>query len=155
MPAMALRDRVWAMEKLAGTDGSRWALLKFTYIPTTATAETAMLKRWRLVQTPLFGVFVHCHYKPDAGGDLHDHPYSFWSWVLRGDYSEYRQGGLIIVWRQGSWHYMKAEWPHSIRALSRRPTWTLVFLWRRRRDWGFHTDNGWIPHKEYERLNDT
>jgi hypothetical protein len=141
------------MEKLEGTDGSRWAFLKRTYIPELATAETALLKRWRIIQTPRFAVFLHKHFKPDPSRDLHDHPYNFWTWILKGDYSEDRDRGRVIVWRRGSLHFMKAEWPHSIRALSRVPTWSLLFVGRRRRIWGFYTDNGWVPYKEYEFLN--
>jgi hypothetical protein len=153
MRSMALVGMVRPMEKLEGTDGSRWAFLKTTFIPETATAETALLKRWRLIQTPLFAVFLHKHFKPDPGRDLHDHPYNFWTWILKGDYSERRDGGRLIVWRTGSLHFMKAEWLHSIHALSRIPTWSLLFVGRRRRMWGFDTDDGWVPYKKYPLLN--
>lgn len=149
---MALAGMVRSMDQLRGTDGSQWAFLKTTFIPETATAETALLKRWRIIQTPLFAVFLHCHFKPDPSRDLHDHPYNFRTWILKGDYSE-RRPGQVVVWRTGSRHSMKAEWPHSIQALSRVPTWTLLFVGRRRRDWGFYTENGWIRHKDYDLLN--
>lgn len=133
------------MKALTGTDGSRWALLKTTYIPETATAETALLERWRIVQTPLFAVYLHCHFKPDPSRHLHDHPYNFRTWILKGDYSERRDSGLLFVWRAGSQHRMRAELAHSIHALSRVPTWTLLFVGRRRRDWGFYTDKDGSP----------
>lgn len=155
MRSMALLGIVRPVKELKGTDGSRWALLKTTYIPETATAETALLKRWRIIQTPLFALYLHCHFKPDPSRHLHDHPYNFRTWILKGDYSERRDNGLLFVWRAGSRHFMKAELPHSIHALSRIPTWTLLFVGRRRRDWGFYTDNGWVPHKKYELLNHT
>lgn len=155
MRSMGLVGMVQPMEKHKGTDGSRWALLKTTFIPETATAETALLKRWRIIQTPWFAVFLHCHFKPDPSRDLHDHPYNFRTWILKGDYSERRDGDLVVVWRSRSWHFMKAEWPHSIQALSRVPTWTLLLVGRRRRVWGFYTDQGWIPYQEYEFLDQT
>jgi hypothetical protein len=155
MRSMALLGMVQPMKKLRGTDGSRWTLLKTAFIPETATAETALLKRWRIIQTPLFAVFVHCHFRPDPSRDLHDHPYNFCTWILKGDYSERRNGKRPLVWRTRSWHFMPAERPHSIHALSRIPTWTLLLVGRRRRDWGFYTSDGWIPHKEYDLLNET
>lgn len=141
------------MEKLQGTDGSRWAFLSTTFIPVTATAETALLKRWRIIQTPWFGLYLHCHFKPDPARDLHDHPWDFWTLILKGDYSERRANGLRYVWRARSLHHMPAERPHSIHALSRVPTWTLLFVGRRRRDWGFYTDDGWVPWRQYELVN--
>lgn len=28
--------------------------------------------------------------------------------------------------------------------------WTLVFLYGKRRDWGFHTEKGWVKHDKYD-----
>jgi hypothetical protein len=42
------------------------------------------LTRWRLLQTPWFGIYVHCIRRPDGDRHLHDHPWSFLSLVDTG-----------------------------------------------------------------------
>jgi hypothetical protein len=54
-------------------------------------------------------------------------------------------------WRAGSVHVVRATDCHSIRQLFREPTWTLVVVGRRRREWGFATGEGWVPADTYER----
>src|SRR4051794_6827094 len=47
-----------------------------------------MMERWRLIQTPLLGVYVHFIYREDLDPTPHDHPWAFVSLVLRGEYQE-------------------------------------------------------------------
>ena len=140
------------MDQFRAVDGSRWALFRAHDVPFNAPPEEVLLRRWRIVQTPLFGVYLHRHIRPDWFRDMHDHPYSFVTWVLRGAYRENRIAAKPLTWRQWSVHYMRAEWPHSILELTEVPTWTLMFVGRRRRDWGFVTDDGWVSHKTYLNL---
>ena len=111
------------------------------------------LDRLTLLTTPWFSVKLHKIYRPDQQRDLHDHPWSFLSFVLRGSYVEDTPGGdKKCRW----WNFKKAEDSHSIKSVSRSPVWTLVFCGRRRRIWGFQVDGvkRWLPWNEYEKLND-
>lgn len=43
---------------------------------------------------------------------------------------------------------LKAGAPHRL-VLHAGKVWTLVFCGRKSRDWGFHTDEGWVHNKKY------
>jgi hypothetical protein len=139
--------------------------------------EIAYLNRLRLVQTPWFGLYLHRMDAPDPGIDLHDHPWPFMSIVLRGGYDEYRaeiraataMANFAETWpttctpghvnRRGwlSVRRMRADECHSIFRLHRTPTWTLMIVGRRFRDWGFYVPRsvyptGYVGHAFYESL---
>lgn len=122
---------------------SNWALLRrFTIGP----LHDLYLDRLRIAETPRWAVWLHRIYRPDGTRHLHDHPRSFVSIVLLGNYTERTPSGYRVV----RWFNVKrAEEAHSIVALSRRPVWTLVLCGKRRRDWGFHTEAGWVPRRKY------
>ncbi len=63
----------------------RWAVNDRKII---GTQDNPMLERWRLLSTPWGGVYVHFIYREDLDRDPHDHPWTFWSMVLRGGYTE-------------------------------------------------------------------
>lgn len=126
---------------------------------------TIYLARLRIVQTPWFAVYLHRIEGPDPGIDLHDHPWPFVSFILRGGYREQR----ARVWR-GRNHAstsvrvmprehrapginrMHLNEAHTISQVFRVPTWTLMFVGRRSRQWGFFTPEGWYEHTAYEAL---
>lgn len=122
--------------------------------------EGPLMVRYRLVRVPWFGVFVHHIFRPDADRDLHDHPWPFASLVLRGSYTEVyslvhdlvaRELQLLprphlrMRWRI---HRMPLNRAHKITQVE-PGTWTLVFVGRRQQDWGFWTNLGWVPWREY------
>lgn len=111
------------------------------------------LRRWRLLQTPWFAVYVHKIARPDKDRHLHDHPWTFASLILRGGYDELLRAGdgTVRKVRRGwlSWGLRRAEQMHRIARLHRPVTWTLVLTGRRRRDWGFRTDSGWVQWERY------
>lgn len=98
------------------------------------------ITRLRIVDTPWFGVFVHTMHRPDAQPMLHDHPWPFVSFVLRGGYTERildpvtRQVRERHIRRFNRKRMIDA---HYIVALDQRPTRTLMFVGRTRRKWGY------------------
>lgn len=122
------------------TRGTSWAFMEKFEIPDLDHPELNYLTRWRLVQTPWFGIFVHRMDGPDARPTLHDHPYSFVSFVLKGGYREQR---LDTRTRDEFMHdirhvnVMRRDDAHYIYKLLRVPTWTLLFVGARRRTWGY------------------
>src|SRR5215472_16418100 len=100
-----------------------------------------MMERWRLIQTPLFGIYVHRIYREDLDPVPHDHPWRFWSLVLRGGYIEHlheRPGNGQMRWvRHGRWSLHQFPLHHAHRIISVRPkTVTLVLVGRKVRNWG-------------------
>jgi hypothetical protein len=134
----------------------RWAFMKPFDIYAKDGSGVVYLHRLRIVQTPWFAVYLHDLNLPDSDRDPHDHPWSFWSVVLRGGYSEhwfpYPNTGFLHyeeqTWKRWSLHRMGTEHAHSITTVEPR-TKTLVFAGRRRRTWGFFTEDGWVPWTEY------
>lgn len=139
---------------------ARWAL--FERFDIRGEDGELYLRRWRIVQTPWFGIYLHKIATPDKDRDLHDHPWPFLSVVLRGGYDEllhehpaddamqgYRPLGGLVRRRWLSFGFRRSTDAHRIVRLHRTPTWTLVFVGRRRRDWGFYTERGWVQWECY------
>lgn len=146
------------MTKLTSTEGRRWAFMQRYDICDLADPTDLYLRRWRLVQTPWFGVYLHRIQRPDGDRYLHDHPWSFVSLILWGGYREayLDQADAAFTpdrprnrWlRAGTMHRMGRGSFHAIRRLLRVPTWTLVLVGPRRHGWGYLTDDGrWVSHE--------
>lgn len=124
-----------------------------------------------------FGVFLHKIEAPDPGEDLHDHPWPFWSLVLKGGYEEIRchtdvaclraqhatrHPDLIKTrgWRNirypWSWKKLGLDECHGITKVFGGPCWTLLFRGPKRKDrqWGFFTPEGFVLKDEYDSTRD-
>ena len=107
--------------------------------------------RWHLIpQNRWCNVMLHRFNGADPGRDLHDHPWDFVTIMLRGHYWESvpaaHYNDVLLPF---SIRYRKAEYTHAVTTVY-RPTWTLVMTGRYRRQWGFHTEAGWVPHHRYQ-----
>jgi hypothetical protein len=125
-----------------------------------------MMERWRLLQTPWFGVYVHFIYREDLDPVVHDHPWAFVSLVLFGGYDELytadpRSSDASVTQRHrmGRSHLFPLTAAHRITHV-RRWTTTLVFVGPKRRVWGFY-DYGlplgshWVDYRDALRLRPT
>ena len=114
-------------------------------------------RRYRLLQTPWFAIYIHKICLSDMDLDMHDHPWNFASVILEGAYHEtstYPPNFDVIHHRDcysGDVIEHKAEDAHKIRLIS-NVVWTLVFTSGRNRYWGYQTRQGWIGNKEYRAL---
>lgn len=118
-----------------------------------------MLERWRLVQTPWFGLYVHFIYREDLDREPHDHPWWFGSLVLRGGYDEelhadkarYPSRAPVTV-THGRWSRHGFPLADAHRITKVRPgTVTLVLVGHKQRIWGFYQDFGgqvvWVDYR--------
>jgi len=111
-----------------------------------------LLTRYYLFESPVFAIYLHHLQASDEDRAFHDHPWSFVTILLSGGYWEWHPvaAGERRTWRRRfSVLYRPAEWRHRLEL--ERPTWTLVFRWRYRREWGFITRRGWLHWKAYGR----
>lgn len=121
-------------------------------------SDSNCLTRWRVVQTPWAGFYVHRFDGPDPRPTLHDHPWPFLSCVLRGGYIERRltpmamsvQEDHVVRW----FNRKRTHDAHSIVRLLRVPTWTLMFVGRRVRTWGYLEGPEWVFPSDHDPLND-
>lgn len=143
------------LEKISHNRGQRnspnWAFMELFKVPNYDKAGEDYLWRLRILQTPWFGVYLHKLCSPDPRDVLHDHPWPFVSFVLKGGYREFVQCGCgfdhcnyYAVSRQVKRVNVKRfnNSYHWISELERTPTWTLVFVGRRRRVWGYLDRDG-------------
>lgn len=157
------------LEKRGSDDRVHWALMSSFDIPCRLPdgTEQLYLRRLRIIQTPWFGVYLHEMHAPDADRDLHDHPYNFYSIILKGGYTEqWRKRGNMaqfenysLFWPRWSGHVMNKLNAHRITHLLKVPTYTLVFVGKRTREWGFWRDvqNGYrhefVKWNEYHEVH--
>jgi hypothetical protein len=96
----------------------------------------------------LGGIALHRMDGPDARDTLHDHPFSFVSVVLRGGYVERRlDPRTMTVDGRTVEHVNRVRAgidAHAICELLRVPTWTLLFIGRPRRTWGFWQETEYL-----------
>lgn len=148
-----------------------WAFFEWADIPSKTNPDQVYLRRLRVVQTPWFSTLIHWIYEPDPDRDPHDHPWPFWSLIVRGGYVERVYGRYAPnsrtpllsvakrlenyntrVWRRRSWHKMSIEDAHHITEVI-PGTITCVFTGRRVRQFCFWTPEGEIPWGRYLGVN--
>lgn len=136
------------------TSGTRWCVWRWTDI---VLGGLLYLRRLHLVQTPWFAVMLHWIMRPDPQPDLHDHPVSFLSVPLVGQYIEQTPTGYE---RHDRLRLKRTTDRHRIVCLvGDGPCLTLVFAGPVREPphppskdrWGFHTPNGWVGWREYSK----
>jgi hypothetical protein len=117
--------------------------------------------RYTLLKTRRFAVYLHEFLRSDHDRCLHDHPWSFATLILRGGYWEvtperWAQAdpgdenpvGEVRHWRQpGYFGRYPADHAHRIEIEPGTRPWSLVFVGRKHRPWGFYTRDGFVRWK--------
>lgn len=105
------------------------------------------LYRWTLISTRAWKVYLHRFVGDDWSYDLHDHPKRFVTIGLWGSYLEQTPAGFRR-WR--------APWLRTFPPTHRHrlttpwgDCWTLLWVGRRVRNWGFYHQGRMIPWQDY------
>jgi len=93
--------------------------------------------RWRL-ETPFGSVRLHHWLSADDGRAFHDHPWWFWTLVIRGGYTDRSPGGDDHL-RSGSVRFRPALHQHTVYP-DGGGCWTVIITGRKSRPWGFWLD---------------
>lgn len=95
-----------------------------------------------------FNVFLHNFHSSDPD-QLHDHPWPYFTLILKGGYWEYTPEGKF--WRgPGHFRFCTPESLHRIEIDETVDVWTLFMPGKRSREWGFIDEDGqWIQWEEY------
>lgn len=114
--------------------------------------------RWYLIpRNPWLNVYLHKFLRDDDDRALHDHPWWFISFVIRGGYHEKTEDGWITR-RAPSIGFRRAEHRHRVSLFwtpdgdehgGRQPCWTIVMTGRKSRTWGFWCPKGFVPWHEF------
>lgn len=91
---------------------------------------------------------IHHILRADADRHLHNHPWNAWTVILRGWYLEEREDGLHGRWRLNIARIRASDF-HRIVAVSEDGVWTMFISTQWRQVWGFKTENGFVPWREY------
>lgn len=123
------------------------------------------LKRWWIIPRNRFlNLYLHQFIGSDDDRALHDHPWWFVSWIVKGQYLEYARDRVIhrkrwsIAFRPADWahrvelekglvEYETLRWPIEREI----PVWTIVITGPRARTWGFYCPKGWIPWMQFDK----
>ena len=109
------------------------------------------MRRW-IWTTPVGTLRLHNILRSDNDRHLHDHPWDYWSLLIRGEYIEHQAHGARVHRRAPSLAFRRAETAHRLEVI--RPAWTIVSTGPRRREWGFWTEysvmrRSWVHHEHY------
>lgn len=109
------------------------------------------LERYFIYRGKKLSIYLHRFWASDPD-TVHDHPWSSLSWIIKGGYREHFADGTYIDRKTGEKTLRDATTFHRVDLNKACPgsVWTLFFTWKRKRDWGFLTKNGWVAAKDYE-----
>jgi hypothetical protein len=119
-------------------------------------ATIPLLNRWYLAYADgdrrqrsdiPFNVFIHQFMSSDEP-ILHDHPWWFFTIILKGGYWEHLRDGSRVWRRPGSFRFNRGTF-HWIEIPESGKTWSLFIRGRKTREWGFLENNVWVHWKEY------
>lgn len=115
--------------------------------------------RWRILHTPWFGIYLHKWNKPDPRPTPHNHPWNFFSIILKGWYLEHH--GYVYPTEPE----FKDQYIHEYNTVDffnwvprtkfhtvvfvEPGTWSLMFVGRTHPDWGYDTADGYIPFDQH------
>lgn len=102
-----------------------------------------------------FNVVLHKICKSDIP-ILHDHPWPWATIILKGGYMEHVPGDgdwylpVKKCWRgAGNFRFRRSKDLHWLELVNGNPCWTLFFMGKRCRDWGFLKDGEWIESEKF------
>lgn len=115
---------------------------------------TGYMSRWWLLPRTRwlpFALRIHHIHREDRGADLHNHPGTFRTIVLRGWYIEQRLDGLLYPRNAGDSALMPKKEFHKIVFVPRGGVVTLVIEWGfwKGKGWGFLVDSEYVEHDDY------
>lgn len=138
----------------------------------TDNKEEPYLIRWNIFSCRWFSIKIHKILLDDFDC-LHDHPWSFRTFILKGGYYEHTPAKQILKDKKGdvlyksstgmnrkrlikpfTTHYRPANWKHKLEMLkdkkgNPKPCYTLVIAGRRKQKWGFWKKDGFVHWSMY------
>jgi hypothetical protein len=106
------------------------------------------MERFWIFRTRWLSARLHRILRSDHDRDLHDHPWDYATVILRGGYWEVTEAGKRW-YGPGSILLRRASHLHRLILPPGAPTTTLFLHRKKRREWGFRTDAGWVHWRHY------
>lgn len=127
----------------------------FTKIDIYRRPGELYLTRYVLFRTKFVTAYIHCFHVSDYDVP-HDHPANFLSFPLTNGYNEHLADGTVVTRKPFVPKFRTAEEFHwvQLKPGTEGKVWTFFMFFRRRRDWGFLTKDGWRHHEDYQKVLD-
>lgn len=126
-----------------------WILARLAFFTITNAIGEAYLRRYYLFKSRWLSVYLHEILRSDDDRELHDHPWTFFSIILKGSYVEHLPNYRSRFCPRWSMIFHWAEDAHRLELPTGARTWTLVFVGPKRREWGFYAAEGWVMWRTY------
>ncbi len=116
--------------------------------------------RFAIFECSFFAIYIHKIYNADKDPFCHNHPWNFFSVILKGGYIEKQIEKWInadffkhLDYKYETKKFLSLGWGsraffHKIDRMI-APTTTLFFTFGRKSRWGFHTLNGVVDFEEF------
>lgn len=110
--------------------------------------ECPYLKRW-VVNFGKFSIRLHHWIGSDDPRYMHDHPWGFFTFVIKGGYTDVTETGEEHL-GAGSLTYRDAHHKHTVQT-DPGGAWTLLLVGPFKRKWGFWVDGEFVGVRKYFR----
>lgn len=113
--------------------------------------DCPLMYRWTLLDLGWCKLSVHYFLPNTIDVDPHDHPRSFVTFIVAGEYIDIEESGEEPVWelmRRGAVVYRQAQHLHRVH-VSAGGAWSIVVMGPLVRSWGFRRGKTWWPWKHY------
>lgn len=88
-------------------------------------------------------------FKKSDEDDLHDHPWSFFTFIIKGEYDETTLEGTYRR-KPFQFRYHDSNTFHRVKLINEQPVWTFFVMGPKcRGKWGFLHGGQWIESEEY------
>ena len=104
---------------------------------TRGDAHLPYLTRYTLIETKNWQLCLHVFHRSDWTDDLHDHPWNFVSLLIWRGYIEETPFEGKERYYPGAILYRSADHIHRVELINKKKSITLVWMGKRRREWGF------------------
>jgi hypothetical protein len=109
------------------------------------------LTRYYILESTLLDVYIHKFNASDYPVP-HDHPASFISMPITVGYIEHFPDGTSIIRKPFRPKFRTSREFHWVEKIPNMLSpWTLFLFFKRIRNWGFLTKDGWVDHETYIR----
>ena len=113
--------------------------MKFTWAEKLSPPDCHYLTRW-VFETRWFSIRLHHWLSSDDSRYFHDHPWWFWSWVIKGSYIDKTENYSELRKRWSLKRY-EATHRHTV-VIPPEGCWTILLTGPKTRVWGF-----WVKGK--------
>jgi hypothetical protein len=119
------------------------------------------LRRWFIIKSNRFNIYLHNFHSSDEDRALHDHPWWSIGMILKGQYLEHmpqnhtmwvyqkNRDEKVVVRHKFEPVYRAPHHIHRIELIDNKPVWTLFITGPKRRKWGFWCPQGFRRDKDF------